>query len=75
MSEFVCPYPDETSDRTAHIYEFTDDGDYIDLALTIDGRCNCPEHEHKPLHPWERGLVNHFRELIGFEALPLSEEK
>ena len=23
-----------------------DDGDHIDLALTIDGRCNCPEHEH-----------------------------
>ena len=75
MSEFVCPYPDETLDRTAHIYEFTDGGDHIDLALTIDGRCNCPEHEHKPLHPWERGLVNHFRRLIGFEALPLSEEE
>ena len=51
MSEFVCPYPDETDDRTAHIYEFTDDGDQIDLALTIDGRCNFREHEHKPLHP------------------------
>lgn len=69
MSEFVCPYPNETNDRTAHIYEFTDDGDYIDLALTIDGRCNCQEHEQKPLHPWERGLVNDFRRLLGIEPL------
>ena len=73
MSDFVCPFPQETSDRTAHIYEFTDDGEHIDLALTIDGRCNCPEHEHKPLHPWERGLVNDFRRLLGFEPLASPE--
>ena len=32
ISEFVYPNPDEANDRTAHIYEFTDDGDQIDLA-------------------------------------------
>ena len=74
MSDFVCPFPNETNDRTAHIYEFTDDGEHIDLALTINGRCNCPEHEHKPLHPWERGLVNDFRRLLGFKQLPRRDE-
>ena len=69
MSDFVCPYPDETNDRNAQIYEFTDDGEHIDLALTIDGRCKCPEHENKPLHPWELGLVNHFREMLGLEPI------
>ena len=69
MSDFVCPYPDEKDDRNAHIYEFTDDGEHIDLALTIDGRCKCPEHENKLLHPWELGLVNHFREMLGLEPI------
>ena len=69
MSEFICPYPDETDDRGAHIYEFTDDGEHFELALTIDGRCDCPEHAHKPLHPWERGLVNDFRRILGMSLL------
>ena len=46
-----------------------------DLALTIDGRCNCPEDEHKPLHPWERGLVDHFRRLLNLDPLAISEEE
>jgi len=69
MYEYVCPYPDETNDQTAHIYEFPDDGEHIDLPLTTDGRCNCHEHEHKHLHPWERRLVNDFRRLLRIEPL------
>lgn len=30
MTDYVCPSPAETEDRTANIYEFTDDSEHIE---------------------------------------------